>query len=473
MSGEEVVCLNGPQSKTARAFESKNPTVNREWGRGIGKSWDIRSMVYRKIARYDGIRRPSADLPGIRTCLLMPTFNACKKVHADKLVAELTGPWAYLGGKVNRSEWKVSFPGGSTFQMLGMLEANANRGLRMDHVEVDECDDVDPDKLDAVVSPWFSEVWSIKELGLGGTPRRGRHGLLWQKHLDGVAGNIVRKCLRDGTEIPEAYQARAKALRHSVSFHATYRDAPETADAEHVATVRADMEARGKLNLFQREWECSYLTAAGLVYPMWDESFHVREPDPRTRWTEILVGGDHGWSDPGVFEIIAVAGHGADAECHVIDEVYAEQQIESWWIEKAREIVQRPAFRGIPMRWYLDPSRPDRVEALRKGAGIRVEQVNNAIEDGVSAVADRLSIRRIDRGEQEERRFAKLYVSSKCKALIREMSQYRYVPDTKNEDVFLERIEDKHNHCEDSIRYPLLSRFGGPSRTRSESGAGW
>lgn len=447
--------------------------MERLWGRGIGKSWDERATIYRQIARYDGWRRRGSDLPGIRCALLMPTFNACKKVHADKLVAELSGPWAFLGGKVNRSEWKVTFPGGSTLQMFGMLDANTNRGLRMDHVEVDECDDIDIETLDAVVTPWFSEVWSLRELGLGGTPRRGRHGLLWQRYQDGLAGNVVRKALAAGQPVPEEHVARVASLRRMFAFHATYKDAPETVDGAYVATVRADLVARGKLALFQREWECSFLTAEGLVYPMWDEALHVREPDPRTRWSEILVGGDHGWNDPGVFEVIGVSGHGRDAECHVLEEVYADQQLEAWWVEKAREIVNRPEYRGLTMRWYLDPSRPDRVEAIRRGAGIRVDSVNNAIEDGVSCVADRLAVRRVDMGAQGERKFARLYVSPRCKNLIREMSQYRYVRDPKNEDNFKEKIEDAHNHAQDSIRYALMSRFGGPSRTRSESGAGW
>ncbi len=469
----EPIRLNRPQSLAAMAFETEGPTVSREWGRGVGKSYDQRSTMYRKIARYDGRRRKGADLPGIRCALLMPTFNACKKVHADKLVAELTGPWSCLGGKVNRSEWKVSFPGGSTLQMLGMLEANANRGLRMDHVEVDECDDIDIDVIDAIVAPWFSENWSLRELGLGGTPRRGRYGLLYHSHKNGQAGNVVRKALAVGQDVPEEYANRVADLKFRFSFHATYRDAPETVNAAHVARVRADLEARGKLALFQREWECSFDTAEGLVYPMWDERFHVREPDPKTRWTEILVGGDHGYNDPGVFEVIGVAGHGRDATCHVLEEVYADQQLESWWIERAKEIVNRPAYRGLPMRGYLDPSRPDRVQALRRYAGIRVEDVNNAIEDGVSAVADRLAIRRLDGNDDDEKRYAQLYVSARCKNLIREMSQYRYVRDSKNEDVFLERIEDKNNHAMDALRYAIFSRFGGPSRTRTEAGAGW
>jgi len=88
------------------------------------------------------------------------------------------------------------------------------------------------------------------------------------------------------------------------------------------------------------------------------------------------------------------------------------------------------------------------------------------------AVADRLIIRQSD-PDDERTKYSRLYVSPKCKNLIREMGLYRRKRDSKNKDLVLDEIEDKHNHSLDSARYFLFSRFGGPSRTMSESGAGY
>jgi hypothetical protein len=64
-------------------------------------------------------------------------------------------------------------------------------------------------------------------------------------------------------------------------------------------------------------------------------------------------------------------------------------------------------------------------------------------------------------------------VSRKCPRTIEEFGKYRRKRDPRNADKFLDEIEDKNNHCMDSVRYPIFSRFGGPSRTRTESGAGF
>lgn len=398
----------------------------------------------------------------------MPTFKACKDIHgklADEDFAP-TGMWGFLGAKINHTEWKIEFPGGSWIQFFGAKEANAARGVRCDIVTPDECDDIDPSVIDSVVRPWFSEPWSLRILLFGGTPRRGRYGLLYREHKKGLRGDAARLIDLDTIESP-AERVRSVGQRRHSSFHATYKDAPETVDPTYVEEVRADMYESGQGAVFEREWECSFESGEGLIYPMFDDRLHVREPSPGP-WTEVLVGGDHGYEDPGVLLVIGVRGHGADVECHVLEEVYKNHQLEDWWVDQARDVVKR-----YPQaRWYCDPSLPSRVEAYRRKAGARVQQVDNAIEDGISATANMLAIRRIDVGESESR-FAKLYVHPKCKNTIAELGMYRRRRDPREADKFLDDPEDKNNHAMDALRYAIFSRFGGPSRTRTESGAGW
>lgn len=424
------VRLNKPQSLAYRAMGDDH-TVVTPWGRGVGKSKFQRLCWYLAIAELDGKARPGASwLHGIRILLLAPTFKQAIDVHAAALELELGGQWKFLRGKLRKDKYRVDFPGGSSIQFFGAENADAVRGLRCDMITVDECDDVDPDIFDAICQPWLSEPWSKKRILAGGTPRRGRHGLLWK--LDEFA--------------------REKRPGFA-SIRATYKDAPENVSQEFVERVRAITPPE----IFAREWECDFDSAEGLVYSTFLEKFHVRPADPRAKYSEILVGVDHGFEDPGVFLVVGVQGSGHDAACHVLYEVVEKGRDTSWWQQKAREVLK-----AFPKSfWFIDPSRPDRIEDLRK-VGVRAMETDNAIDAGVSAIQDRLTVRRAGNDS-----YARLYVDPTCKNLIREFGLYRRKRNPRNKAEVLEAIEDKHNHTMDALRYAIYSRFGGPQAVRN------
>jgi phage terminase large subunit len=66
-----------------------------------------------------------------------------------------------------------------------------------------------------------------------------------------------------------------------------------------------------------------------------------------------------------------------------------------------------------------------------------------------------------------------MYVHPRCKNFLDEIGKYRRKRDPKNLDRILEDIEDRNNHAMDACRYCTYTRFGGPDRTRHESGPGW
>lgn len=427
--------LSRPQTLAKRALKRGN-TVCLPWGRGTGKSFFIRLFWYLLVAEWDGKTRPGASHPGVRIVLLMPTFEQAKKVHARLMVDELDGLWSFLGGVVNRTEWKVTFPGGSWIQWVTAERARNIRGLRCDVICIDECDDIDRETVKAICQPWLSEPHSLAITLLAGTPTRGRYGLLYEYYKLG----------KDG--VPGFY-----------AFHATYLDVPEFVDVERIDKQKATIPPE----LFAREWLCDFDAAEGLVYPQFKESFHVRQPFHGVVWTEILVGVDHGYEDPGVFLVIGVAGSGNDAVCHVLKEVYEQHKTESWWIGQARAIHSD----WPQAKWFADPSQPARIEAIRRAVGCNIVGAQNAIEDGVSAVADRLVIR-----EMGDREIARLYVDPSCKNTIREFGLYRRKRDPQNRERVLDDIQDKDNHSMDSGRYALFSRFGKPPAIRIAQGPG-
>jgi len=421
-----VLNLNWPQTQAFRLIQPRS-TVALPWGRGVGKSWFMENIGFLLVAqRYGELRRDARrSFKGTRITWLMPTLKQFKAVHGEQLRDLVENDWSFLKPKLDRTTWTVTFGDGSWIQPFPAEAAHSktSRGLRTDVLFMDEADDIQLQVYHAVAKPWFSEPWSLRITVGGGTPRRGRKGLLYHLHSLGLSKD------------PQFCRY------HSV--HATYRDAPETVDIDAVEDARRTTPQ----TVFSREWECNFDAAEGLVYPEFDERIHVREPPEGAVWSEILIGADHGYEDPGVLLLIGVMGHGDDAALWVLDEVYERHRTEDWWCEAlARYQSWYPTA-----KLYADPSRPDRVRAFREKAGARDQQVDNSIEDGVNAVAARLTRRGDD---------ARLYISPRCKSLIWEFGSYKRKPDAQNPDSYTDQIIDKDNHAMDALRYPILSRFG-------------
>lgn len=422
------LALNGPQLWAVERLQPGN-TVWMPWGRGVGKSWFLRTAMWLLIAQYDQQIRRNALKPfrGIRVIVLMPTLKQFKDVHGAGIIDELENEWSWLGGKIDRTTWTITFPGGSWIKPFPSSEYNSRtaRGMRADVIVTDESDDIDPGVFDSVALPWFSEPWSLRIRIGGGTPRRGRYGLLWRNHKLGTS------------------QDPQDARYHSL--HATWEDAPETVSEDAVR----DAERTTPKAIFRREWLCDFDAAEGLVYPF-DESVHVRIPDERIWFTSKVVGADWGWSDPGVFLDIGVTGHGKDSALWVLDEVYESEKPNGWWDSKAKAFAK-----AGQRKFYCDPSRPDRIADLR-AAGCNPVGADNDIEHGVSRVAELLFVREDEAGNKRTR----LFVHPRCVNTIREFNSYRRKRDPKQADAYLEAIEDRNNHAMDALRYAAVGLFG-------------
>jgi len=430
-------------------------TIFLGWGRGTGKSHFLRTVCWLRVAEWDGKLRTKAQEPfrGVRIAWLMPARKQFVDVHGASILQDLEpgGKYGFLGGKVNRATWHIDFPGGSTLMPFPAADANSKtaRGIRADILVVDEGDDVDTSVYDSVAIPWLSARWSLGEELIAGTPTRGRHGLWFRTLKWGRLGERIRR----GEAVPDLSPEETKAYASIYPFLATYVDTPETVDPVAVAKAKATTPP----SIFKREWLADPDSAEGLVFgDVFVESFHVRSPPQDVTWTEILIGCDHGTEDPGCLLLVGVIGHGNDATAWVIDEVYESHRLEGWWTQQ----LKRWTGWYPNHRFYGDPSRPGTVEAYRLNAGARVQEVDNSIEDGINAVADRFVIREREDGS----RFARLYVSPKCVNLIAELGKYRRKADPRDKDRYLEDILDRWNHSIDALRYCLFNRFDPRSR---------
>ena len=416
-------------------------TVATAYGRGVGKSFLQELKAACLVSEYDGVIREYTTVKGevvtrrgVSIIFTAPTFKQIVDVHSDPLMELLgdDGPFGHLGAVVNKSRWIFRFPGGSKIQFFGAENAHTKRGMRCDAVFPDECDDIPIGVWDAVMQPWLSAIWSLNMVCAAGTPRRGRQGLLYKLYSEGTGAN------------PEP---------NTYGFFATYKDAPETVNQAKVEAMRRTMDP----TLFAREWECSFESGEGLVYPMFFDWFHVR-PSPLAddEWDEILVGGDWGFVDPGVLLVVGVKGHGADVTCHVLREVWSTQKSMSWWVDRVAELhALYPRA-----KWFYE-HKPEFIAEVKQQLGITVTPADKARGLGIQSVADALTIRSDETGY----RWSQLYVSPECVNLIREFSLYRYRRDPRDREKFLDDVDDsKNDHCQDALRYALYTRFGGPDR---------
>lgn len=415
--------------------------VTTPWGRGLGKSWFGREEIFLLVAQWEHKLRPGATYPGVRCVIVMPTLEQAKKVHGDLIQIQLEEEWGPLGGKVNRTTWRVTFPGGSWIQFVSAERAHLLRGIRCDVVFIDECDDIPTSVVNSVVIPWFSEPHSLRIQIRSGTPRMGRKGLLYFSHK----------------KLPGLLPGRAFA------YHATGYDAPLIVAASAIEDARITSPDA----IFKREWLCDYDSAEGLVYPAFKEGFHVRSPPKGVVWDDVFICGDHGFQDPGVLLLCGVLGHGEDAIMWIIAEIYMQHQDPIWWFDKASQWIE-----WYPRAWwFLDPSRPDMIKGYRN-RGARIGVTDNDIASGIGCVQQMLKIHSREGADGSIEESARLYIDGSCKNTINEFGLYRHKRDPRDPEAMTETVVEKTDHAMDSLRYGVVGRFFPDKASRRNNNAG-
>lgn len=431
-----------------RAFRMVQPgrVCTYPFGRGGGKTFLLRTLTH------------SLSLSEPRHVgLLYPSLKQAKGIVWDGLFADFaTLVRQGIVRRYHRSDLTAEYANGSRLTTWGAENADAIRGQRFDALLEDETDDIDPEVERAVVQPTFSRSGVNAIWVKFGTPRKGRAGSLYASY------SKAERQEREGLEARTHYGFKLRSA-----------ESPQV-DQAWLAQVREELYAAGKGATYEREYECNFDSAEGLVYPTFSLDLHVQAPDYGYPYNEILVGIDHGFEDPGYFGVAGVMGSGKDAIVHMLEEVYERHRETSWWCEKAAAIAVK--YGRYRQRWYADPSRPDRIVDLKKAiraallsAGrepstATVEEADNAIEAGVDAVADRLAMRTLEDGTKH----ARLMFAPSCTETIREIGVYRRKRDPRNPERVLDDILDRDNHSMDGVRYLIVTRFGRPVSRRHE-----
>lgn len=402
----------------------------------------MRQLWYLLVAEWgqkERVRIDGSRMRGVRIVLAMPTLTQARKVHfgaSPGVLDELEGDWAFLGGRLNSTTWRINFPEYKSWvQFVTTDNQIASRGIRADVACFDEADDIEESFYTAVAGPWFSEPHSLNMTLVAGTPKRGRRGFLWTAHHDW----------------PEKLPGKA------YSFHAT------AYDTKHVSRERLEEDrVTTPEEIFKREWLCDFDATEGVVYTEFSERFHVRTPPATTRFTGYLVGGDHGLQDPSVLLLIGIEGSGRDVTAWVLDEIYERGRGPIWWQQAATKLISR-----FPHAlWYCDPAGyGDSANALYHAAGAKMRTVvkdAGSVERGIGVLKRWLKIqtrRRQGDALVPDDEFARLYVHPRCKNLIREFGLYRHKRDPRDTNIVLEDIVPGSDHALDALRYAITNHF--------------
>lgn len=413
--------LDPLQSAVMRALVPGSVVVA-AMGRGTGKTFLDRLAIHSQ----------ALSRPGLSIGLLMPSLKQARMVFWPALRDDCAGSLKGFA-KPNLSELTIEYSNGSRLSTWGLENAHSIRGQRFGFVVSDETDDIDPATETAVVQPTFSRSGRNAMWLKSGTPRRGRHGILYRDFELGrkrfeVAGLRYRSFRFRSDESPQVDQVWLAAMRQ--------------------VTNPA---------VFAREYDCNFDSGEGLIYPF-EEEFHVRTPPPYHAFRKFIVGVDHGQSDPGVMLLLGIQGHGNDAVVWVLKEWYETHVANSEWDRRAREWSFAEAF-------HCDPSRPDRIDDMRRNAGVNSIKADNNILGGIARVSDLMFKREVG---LDGNPWARMFFSPEVPNTIREVNNYRRKRDPHNADQFLESPIGKDDHALDALRYACVGEFGRGESTRGE-----
>jgi hypothetical protein len=204
----------------------------------------------------------------------------------------------------------------------------------------------------------------------------------------------------------------------------TWRDCPRIT-ADFIEQERHSLGA----SWVGQEYECSFESLEGLVYPDFEAQVAVDEEGPAT-------GKEYGGIDWGFRNPFAALWGRLDR--HDVLTITGERYV--------RETPLHEHARALPRQvtWFADPSGAQEINGLRS-VGLVVRRGDNDIRAGIAAVRARLQTGRLR------------VVRGRCPNLLAEARLYRY-PTRKDGRAASEVPVDEHNHALAALRY-LVSRL--------------
>lgn len=182
---------------------------------------------------------------------------------------------------------------------------------------------------------------------------------------------------------------------------------------------------------YERFVEGKWVTAQGLVYPMFDCNRHIKKCTGAIR--KYYLSCDYGTVNPFSLGLWGEAG----GKWYRIDEYYhsgRDTGVQLTDEEYYRELCRLAGGRKIEAL-VIDPSAASFIQTVKRHGKYRVIKADNDVVSGINKVCQAL--------KNEE-----FYISSDCRDSIREFSLYRW-----DDSIKKDAVKKENDHAMDDIRY--------------------
>lgn len=350
-----------------------------------------------------------------------PTYKAAKEIAWDMLITSL--PREYIR-KTNESSLTVTLINGSTISLKGAEKADNLRGRALDFVVLDEFADMKPETWYEVIRPSLSDR-NGTALFIG-TPKGRNHFYdIWTKGAD------------------QETDWSAHQFTTLEGGHVSHSE---------IESAMRDLDER----TFNQEYQAQFVNYSGIIYYNFSreesiakigdngESLHIGMDfnlDPMSAVVAIRDGGTMH-----IIDEIVIYGSNTD---EIVDEIktrYPQRQI---------TIYPDPASR---QRKTSAGGRTDLSILQNAGFNVKVRDKHTTIRDRINSVNSRLM-------SADGKR--QLFVSPKCKQVIRSLERQTYKEGTNqpDKDSGFDHMNDALGYLIDFL-YPIKRQYAIPQPTR-------
>jgi len=416
------------------------------WGRRSGKSLGI--------ALYTMLK--AIETPG-NYYIIAPTYKQAKSIYWQDILKILI-PQAIVG-KTDEGELYIEFSKDhyklQTKSIIGYdIDSNHSNEINPSRIYLKGADN--PDSLRGV---------SLRGAVLDEFAFFKNGNDVWRKIIRPALGDkqgwAVFSSTPDGVHNPfyDIVEIAKEAMANFVSqnegdeaswyySHATALDNPYFPEAEWHETKQEYIN-EGKIDEWVQEWEARFTTPSTLVYNEFDTDVHVIHPSLVPKEGTYVLGMDFGLKDP--FAVVYVVID-QDDNWYIYDETY----LPDLPVQKMASVLHQKMGDKYFTKIIGDSAGANEIASLKdKSLGSQrvfvkpATKGNDSIRAGIRLIKSQLYVR-------EGTGRPKLYVTSNCKATIKEFQSYSRLRDAWGEPS--ETPEDKNNHLMDALRYLFLDR---------------
>lgn len=381
-------------------------------GRQSGKT----ELAMRKLVMYLAVKKPWSDP---RYFFGSPTYRQVKKVAWRRFLSLIPAEWM---ADISHSELNIRTTFGSELFLIGLDKPERAEGLLIDGGIVDENSDIKPKTFDLSILP--SLVHRNGFCDFIGVPKR--HGKGAAEYKD--------KCEKAGKgELPDS------ALFVWPSEGIVPKD--------YLELCRATMDSRD----FDEQFNASWVSTSGGIFHAFDEEYNVRPCLYNPNQVLIIT------SDFNVDPMAWLIGHERGEVFEVIDELFIRNTNTPATLD---ELFKRYSSHKGGFRFYGDASSQSRHASAYQtdynhiANDTRFKKLGRSMHYIKSnpPIADRFACTnaRICNGVGERN----LYITPKCKNLIRDLNSRAYKPGTRDTD-----DSGDIGHISDALGYYLYKRF--------------